>query len=738
MTWSAKAGTALWLDDGQAATGVAVPLAPLTKAEGTPGLCLGSDPNGKSLAQAQFDELFLFTRTCTTEEIQAEFKRTALQTTLGPVTVEEDAIIRAAAAVAQPPVPAPTGPQLDGPQPAACEPQLTLTREGSSVRITIVAVPNEIDDVFVCFAVQGVSLADSQWQIACRGGSGDQFVFHADASSELYVLAACRQDGDGDGLTDAYEQLVSKTDPDNQDADGDGLIDPFDDNVLVNDPQQDFGREQNTQFESSCAVVNGKVVVAFVDSNEGVYGLGYYQVLSPLYPTNAPRMAAWSVSEDGGKSFVDHGAPPLSRAEGPTTDDGDAGDPVLAVDREWNVLYLVGTSPRNAGNHGFPLWKSVDYGATFQAPVTVGDEVADSDKPWIAVDDLVDAQQQVFHDVYIVGSRIHSSTKDIWLRTSPGGNLSTWNSVNLRSLNDPGVSDLGASDLEVGPNHVAYVVWIERETGSSHPGLKICQVANHGQDMGEIRTVCTFRSALPLLYLKRSNSAAESDYFRAYPMPVLAVNPAKANHVYVAYADEGEAAGDRADVFFTWSMDGGVNWAAPQRISTVSQNDQWMPVLAIKPDGNQMFAAWYDRRQSPDNSRINLFGRWWTLPTGTAPVAGAEFRITSADFPPVFAGTLAGTQVEYTEPGRFDPAYPPGDVNLHWHYGVQWPAPPPEPPDEHVTFDYWKAHVGEYNGAWAESDFVYCSWTDGRLNAVGTRFARSQTDIRLTRLAWPQ
>src|SRR5438093_3161801 len=92
-------------------------------------------------------------------------------------------------------------------------------------------------------------------------------------------------DTDGDGLPDYFEDGngdgVGTNDTYNwqaADTNGDGLGDlqawELSNNVLVNDPAQDYGNEQNTQFESTCAVLNGNVIVAYVDSNLGVYGLG--------------------------------------------------------------------------------------------------------------------------------------------------------------------------------------------------------------------------------------------------------------------------------------------------------------------------------------------------------------------------------------------------------------------------------------------------------------------------------
>jgi hypothetical protein len=169
------------------------------------------------------------------------------------------------------------------------------------------------------------------------------------------------------------------------------------------------------------------------------------------------------------------------------------------------------------------------------------------------------------------------------------------------------------------------------------------------------------------------------------------------------------------------------------RVNSVAANDQWMPVLAIKPDGTKLFIAWYDRRNDPNNSLIDVYGRWGTVATDGSVTFGAEFRITTESFPPVFAGTLG----ENTADGHYDPVYPPEAVNLHWWY-PEWPAPPSLPdPDPNLTDFRYKGHVGEYNGAWCDNQHVYVTWTDYRGSSSQTLFVRKQADIRLTRLRWP-
>lgn len=237
------------------------------------------------------------------------------------------------------------------------------------------------------------------------------------------------------------------------------------------------------------------------------------------------------------------------------------------------------------------------------------------------------------------------------------------------------------------------------------------------------------------LELKRSNTATNTDTFRVFPFPVLAINTGKTNHLYVTYADKGTNANDKADVFFVASTNGGTNWTSPLRVNMdTTTNDQWMPVLCVKPDGTQLFMAWYDRRNDTNNSLIDFYGSFGVIGTNGSVTFGAQFKISTTNFPMVFAGTDTNNMPD----GHYDPVYPPGGVNLNWWY-PEWP-PPSTPPDPsfYVTPPSYVGHVGEYNAAWAEEQYVYMTWTDYRLSSVGTLYGRNQSDIRFVRLSWPE
>ncbi len=96
LIWSAQE-TVLFLDGLRAATGPAVSLAPLTPFSGIRGFCIGSDVHGGQLAGGEFEEVFTFDRACSDLEMAADYARTAPLAALGPITVEEETAIIAAA-----------------------------------------------------------------------------------------------------------------------------------------------------------------------------------------------------------------------------------------------------------------------------------------------------------------------------------------------------------------------------------------------------------------------------------------------------------------------------------------------------------------------------------------------------------------------------------------------------------------------------------------------------------------
>ena len=49
---------------------------------------------------------------------------------------------------------------------------------------------------------------------------------------------------------------------------------------------------------------------------------------------------------------------------------------------------------------------------------------------------------------------------------------------------------------------------------------------------------------------------------------------------------------------------------APEGKRAMRTNDHRTPVLAVRPDGNKLFIAWYDRQNDPNNSLVKGVARY--------------------------------------------------------------------------------------------------------------------------------
>jgi hypothetical protein len=84
-------------------------------------------------------------------------------------------------------------------------------------------LPGYYYDVFATGALQS-PIANGVWYWLGRGNSANTYTLPL-VSQNAFLILGTPQDSDFDGLTDAYERLVSKTNPYNADTDGDGISD---------------------------------------------------------------------------------------------------------------------------------------------------------------------------------------------------------------------------------------------------------------------------------------------------------------------------------------------------------------------------------------------------------------------------------------------------------------------------------------------------------------------------------
>ena len=173
--------------------------------------------------------------------------------------------------------------------------------------------------------------------------------------------------------------------------------------------------------------------------------------------------------------------------------------------------------------------------------------------------------------------------------------------------------------------------------------------------------------------------------FRTNAFPQAAVNPVT-GAIYVVYDDVGTAPGDKSDIYFRQSTDGGTTWDQAIRVNDdKTTNDQWQPGLAVTPDGTHVGVFWYDRRLDPENNLIDRFGAIATV-NGLTVSFGQNVRVTTHSFMPVFGQ------------------------------------------DPLVASNY----MGDYDQVAADNQFFYTTWGDNSLPSQG--HAGFNADVRFAKI----
>lgn len=408
-------------------------------------------------------------------------------------------------------------------------------------------------------------------------------------------------------------------------------------NVLVNDNAGALGHTRFSQLGASTLVFGSTVIVIYTDS--------------ALVNSIPNRMAGVARSIDGGQSFTDLGA--LS-----SVSEGDiALGHIVRHDASGTLYATAARFPLG----GISVYRSFNDGLSFAPAITVNiSELQYGTRSSIATDNAAGFGNGI---LYVALEDRGSNPGIRFFRSGTGG--VTWiDPVQLRFG-----FNLSSPQIVVAPDHRVIVAFVDR---NSPARIIIRSSSDLGVTFGPETTAVTLDSLglLDLAGVRQGTTTAAS--FRAIVEPRLGVNPVT-GQLYLAYVDD-PAGADKADIFLKVSNDGGATWSDATRMNLdPGTNDQWQPALAVTPDGRFLGVFWYDRRNDPENNRIQYVGRQCALEAITNPTCGAEELVSDTSFLP-----------EFGRDSSLDPVY-----------------------------------AGDYDDVSATNEFFHVSWGDNRLDLAG-------------------
>jgi hypothetical protein len=236
LTYSTATNCSLYLDGDWVTNGP-----PMTCWPGpdvlAAGFCIGSDSNGLTQARGMFDSLVTYANPLDAGTIARTYRWQSVPYYLNPLN---KANLSSAPfyTTNSPNFRAVMGPgflQYLGPvnncvtnnhvwtTNATASP---LTNETTSLTFTVIGGSLELwYDVFGTVSLAGNSPADAQWAWLGQVSSCSRYSLTNLPGDTACLILGAPNDNDKDGLTDAYELLVSKTDPNDPDTDGDSIPD---------------------------------------------------------------------------------------------------------------------------------------------------------------------------------------------------------------------------------------------------------------------------------------------------------------------------------------------------------------------------------------------------------------------------------------------------------------------------------------------------------------------------------
>jgi len=281
-------------------------------------------------------------------------------------------------------------------------------------------------------------------------------------------------------------------------------------------------------------------------------------------------------------------------------------DPVLASDAN-GVFYYLGIS--NANNFACDLLRSTNGGVTWQriGPAEGGD------KEWMTIDTTSGPGRGNIYQAWQIFNSYTNNTAFMFTRSSDGG--ASW----ITPIGIPHAAHFGT--LDVGPNGEVYVLgwdgssqfWLSRSTNANNSSVTPAFDLTVPVDLGGI--------------LPGGGINPDGLLGQAWLVVDRSTNQTRGN-VYALCSTTGSS--NTCDVMFARSTDGGATWSAPLRINDFGPNSyHWFGAIAVAPNG-RIDVCWYDTRSNPNNQYSEVYYSY-SMDGG---LTWAPNRVVSAPFDP--------------------------------------------------------------------------------------------------------
>lgn len=278
------------------------------------------------------------------------------------------------------------------------------------------------------------------------------------------------------------------------------------------------------------------------------------------------------------------------------------GDPVTAYDSLGN-LYYENMYSSGASIVGCKVIKSTDNGATWSPSVTA---ISGNDKNWIATDQTSGPYANYVYTTMTAGGGIGNFARS----TDLGNTWQTTFSPATQSL--PGMMVAVGANV-IGGNVPGGVVYVVTNSGNAFSPVYTFYASTNGGQTFSQKSAQIFANYVGTNVGGRHS--VENMRTRPYPF-ITADNsygPYR-GRLYLVYASNTPVGnGNKPDIFCRYSTNQGVTWSSPVVINddpNTTANHQWMPAIWCDKETGRLYAKWFDTRNVPTSDSAEVYASY--------------------------------------------------------------------------------------------------------------------------------